>query len=511
MWREAREALLGEVSLAELGRLGSAGSRLRWLLLLGRETARSVQRHQSLTLASSLAFKTIVSLVPIMAVALAALAMLPQGVFDQQSGLTPAESFVALVRSHLDFPGRDQIIDSIQVFADNARRIALGGFLALFLAAFSLLQSIEEAFNAIWQVRAQRKPLGRLAAYLAILVLVPILMTSSVYLTARLATFTAELVGRLPLAAGPVQEAAPSPATIAADQTTSAVPPAADSTTPSAPAPEPRIAGPNSVTATAAAPTAPPPAARPHPASRIERWVSRLAGIVLTCLAMTLLFYLIPNTTVRWCPALAGGILAGGLVEGIGYFFRLYASYTAHNYTQIYGPLLALPFFLLLVWLAWAVVLLGAELVFTAQNFRDLAARAELERRGLSCRLYVAARVLLLAAADLRAGRKPEDLVENAAELLQLPPYFVSQVVEVLLERGLLRRLTGEGCACLPAKDIHRLTLGELVRAIRTDALEVPEAPEDALRERLAARFARAAAAEHEELDRLAIADLLED
>jgi len=306
-------------------------------------------------------------------VALAALTMLPPGVFGEHSNLTPAESFVALIRSHLDFPGRDKIIDSIQLFADNARKIALGGFLALFVAAFSLLQSIEEAFNAIWQVRTQRRLLGRLTAYLAILMLVPILMTMSVYLTSRLASYTAEMVGHLPLRG-------------AVENTTAQT---ADSSPPPADAKSAPVASQTSPISTT---------------GKIERWVGRLVGIVLTCLAMTLLYYLIPNTPVRLRPALVGGILAGGLLEGISYFFRLYAGYAAHNYTQIYGPLLALPFFLLLVWLAWAVVLLGAELVFTSQNFRDLAARAELERRGLSHRIYVAARVLLAAAADLRAG-----------------------------------------------------------------------------------------------------------
>jgi len=503
LWNEIKSIFSEDVSLTELTDPSRAGARLREFLLLVRETVRSIRRDDAFTLASALAYKTLLSLVPILAIGLAVVAMLeppeavPQAAAVQADAgehvVAPApspalpatphasgeeappsytDSFIQVIKDRIpDFEGRDSLIESIRGFAANARAIFGIGFLFLFWTAFSLLSSMETSFNAIWQVKERRRFLSRLTAFLATLVIVPVLMSLSVYLTTGVARMAEDIEDKIPL----FQKAADAPAA----QATSAVPPAdADSGMDAAgiPAADASATG--------------------MEASLVKRVALGLTSLLTTSLAMTALFYLLPYTIVRVRAALTGGFVSGCLFELAMYLFRYYASHLAVNYTKIYGPLLAIPLFLLWVWLVWVIVLLGAEVAFTVQNFRDLAARAELERRGISSRIYLAVRVVLTASAYFHRGESPTNLVDRVSEELEIPPYMIREIVSVLVQESILRRVVPAGeDAYLPAKDISALTVSEVIRAVSADTLDVPEAPDDLLRRRLAEMFGKADAA----------------
>lgn len=87
----------------------------------------------------------------------------------------------------------------------------------------------------------------------------------------------------------------------------------------------------------------------------------RFVPYAFTCVALTLLYLLLPNRKVEWRHALAGGLFAGLAFEVAKRGFALYISYFP-TYTMIYGAFAAIPIFLLWVYLSWVVVLLGATI-----------------------------------------------------------------------------------------------------------------------------------------------------
>jgi len=88
-------------------------------------------------------------------------------------------------------------------------------------------------------------------------------------------------------------------------------------------------------------------------------------------ISFTFFYMVLPNRSIYWRHAVAGGALAALLFEGLKLGFGGYLQYFA-GYQVIYGALASIPVILIWMYLAWAVVLVGA--IFAA-SFIELADR----------------------------------------------------------------------------------------------------------------------------------------
>jgi membrane protein len=85
-------------------------------------------------------------------------------------------------------------------------------------------------------------------------------------------------------------------------------------------------------------------------------------------IAFFLTYKLLPYRKVRWSHAAGGAVVATLLFEGAKEGFALYvANVPAVN--VLYGAFVAIPFFLLWVYVSWVVVLLGAELTAALEQW----------------------------------------------------------------------------------------------------------------------------------------------
>ncbi|HTA65154.1 MAG TPA: YihY family inner membrane protein [Xanthomonadaceae bacterium] len=102
--------------------------------------------------------------------------------------------------------------------------------------------------------------------------------------------------------------------------------------------------------------------------SVLVRFGWRLLPVALELIAFTAAYAVIPNRSVRFTHALAGGALATALFESAKYAIVFYLSRA--SYQQIYGAMAAVPIFLLWIWVSWLVVLLGATFAAALSSFR---------------------------------------------------------------------------------------------------------------------------------------------
>jgi len=138
--------------------------------------------------AGALAFTTILSLVPLTAVALGMLSVYP--VF--QSWMAAIQDFIY---SNFVPASGDVVQQYLEQFAHKTGQLTAFGLLFLAVTAVLMMATIELAFNDIWRVRQQRKLLQRFLTYWAILTLGPFLIGVSLTLTSQLFS--------LPLFVGP--------------------------------------------------------------------------------------------------------------------------------------------------------------------------------------------------------------------------------------------------------------------------------------------------------------------
>lgn len=146
------------------------------LLAPFRLVFRVVQRFRSERLAqtaAALSFATLLGFVPMIGVAAALIDHLPFA-----AGIGAALEKFLLANLLPDKAGA-VIAKYVGQFANRAERMTLIGLLMLAATAVAQMLTIEHAFNAIWQVKAARPFLQRLAMHILALILGPLIFGGS--------------------------------------------------------------------------------------------------------------------------------------------------------------------------------------------------------------------------------------------------------------------------------------------------------------------------------------------
>ncbi|QGR08586.1 YihY/virulence factor BrkB family protein [Pantoea phytobeneficialis] len=113
--------------------------------------------------------------------------------------------------------------------------------------------------------------------------------------------------------------------------------------------------------------------------SLIEQ-VLRVFPLLLSILAFWLLYSIVPTRRVPGRDALVGAVVAGLLFELGKKGFALYVTMFP-SYQLIYGVLAVIPILFLWVYWTWCIVLLGAEITVTLDDYRQLKLREREKER----------------------------------------------------------------------------------------------------------------------------------
>ena len=150
-------------------------SSLRIVVLVARDFIQNLVKLQAM----ALAFKTLLSLAPLLAVVFSLLKA-----FGVHNRMEPA---LAEALAPLGEKGQE-ITAHLIGFVNKMSAGALGsvGLVTLFITVLSLMGTIEEAFNHIWRVRAPRKLARRFSDYLSAVLVGPVLIFAAVTITATL-------------------------------------------------------------------------------------------------------------------------------------------------------------------------------------------------------------------------------------------------------------------------------------------------------------------------------------
>ena len=124
-------------------------------------------------MAASLTFTTLLSLVPLITIALTLFSAFP--VFDEFSG--QIKQF--LLANMLPETGGKMISRYVEQFAESAAKLTAVGIAFLALTAMLMMLTIDNAFNTIWRVSRPRPLIQRVLIYWAVLTLTPLLVGGS--------------------------------------------------------------------------------------------------------------------------------------------------------------------------------------------------------------------------------------------------------------------------------------------------------------------------------------------
>ena len=136
-----------------------------------RDLWRHIGKAQLFTVASSLAYTTILSMIPLMAVSFA--------VFKAFGGMEKIyDTIEPLILDNLAEGASDQAIAAIHGFIDNAHTnvVGIGGMIGLIFTSMSMLSSIEKAINRVWDRPVTRSLFHRLSSYWMFITFGPLLL-----------------------------------------------------------------------------------------------------------------------------------------------------------------------------------------------------------------------------------------------------------------------------------------------------------------------------------------------
>ncbi|MCA9000951.1 MAG: YihY/virulence factor BrkB family protein [Planctomycetes bacterium] len=357
--------------------------------------------------ASGLAFITVLSLVPLLAVAfsvakgLGAYERLRTEVIDplldrtfEASAGADAIADGGSVRAAID-----QVLEFVQ--GTNVGNLGTLGLLALIYTVIKLLGTIEQTLNLIWGVRRPRSWVRKFADYLSMVVIVPILLVSATaFATSMRSQRVNEWIDKVSMGSAWEQ-------------------------------------------------------------------VLGLGTIVALWLGFAFVYLFMPNTRVRVKSALLGGIV-GGTLWWLIQMGHVGVQVNVAKYNALYSGLAAIPLFLVWVYLSWVTVLVGAELAYAHQNepaYRQLARAREFDH---PLKQVVATRAMArIAAAFLRGDMllRPQEL----SETLSVPEHTLNEVFDCMVQAHLLAYAEDdfeEEGAVLPARDLDHIRIQDVYDAL---------------------------------------------
>ena len=188
-----------------------------------------------------------------------------------------------------------------------------------------------------------------------------------------------------------------------------------------------------------------------------------VAPLFLAWMALTLSYYLIPNTKVEFKYAAIAGALAAIAFQTLQLLFlngQIYVS----KYNAIYGSFAFLPLMLVWLQLSWHALLTGCMLVYSMQNvftFNLMGEASAISNRGWH---NVALIIMAVTSKRFAENEKPYTEQELAVRYY-LPIRIVNRITCKLRKAGLIYDVVmdGERKGISPAVETDKLTVAEFL------------------------------------------------
>ncbi|MFQ5582023.1 MAG: YihY family inner membrane protein [Mariprofundaceae bacterium] len=194
---------------------------------------------------------------------------------------------------------------------------------------------------------------------------------------------------------------------------------------------------------------------------------------LMSSLALTAMYYMLPNTYVPFRFSLVGGLVAGALFELSKLSFAFYVTELA-SYERVYGALGTLPIFLIWLYLIWVMVLIGAEVVFCLQHpEQSHKRRSAFLKPGVQ--QFFSYLAILRATQAMQEGKAlyPEPFLAETG----VPNNILQEWLDKLCHQGLLRNIgsSRETEGWVPTMNADQLHLIDIHHALNDAPMQIPE------------------------------------
>lgn len=192
-------------------------------------------------------------------------------------------------------------------------------------------------------------------------------------------------------------------------------------------------------------------------------WATTLMPFVLICIGFTFLYKFLTHTQVNLVSAVVGGIVAGVLWQLAGMLFTWFVAGSV-RYSAIYSSFAILILFLIWLYVAWLIVLIGAQVAYYHQHPTAYLTRLRWKHHAAAFRESLALNVLVLLIRRYTAGEPPVQTHALSATL-GVPLSAVEDILEDFVEHHLMYRTTNPKGIIL-GRPPERITVLEVLQLV---------------------------------------------
>lgn len=367
---------------------------LRIILLVWRKFREDHCQLQ----AASLTYYTLLSIVPVIAMAF---------------GIAKGFGLEKILEKQLlgKFPGQEEVLTYIINFAHSLLENTKGGVVAgigvtiLFWTIIKVLGTVEESFNAIWNIKKSRTLRQKFSDYLSVMLVCPILIITSSSITVFISFQLTRIAEQLSTFGG--------------------------------------IFG------------------------FFVFFLIKFLPYCMIWILFIFIYGFMPNTKVNFKSAVFAGLVAGTIYEFTQWMYINFQIGTA-KYNAVYGSFAALPLFLAWLQLSWSIVLLGAEISYAEQNIDKYEFESDSHNISHSFRKLLFLSVTHCIVKNFSSGNKPLT-IRQISNALEIPICMVEDILAVLIKHGIVSQLCLENSresSYQPGVDINRLSLSSVLAVL---------------------------------------------
>ena len=302
------------------------------------------------------------------------------------------------------FSSQYLILEKVLNFADSALNNISGGIIAgigialLFWSVIKVLGQVEHSFNAIWGVKKARHIGRKFTDYLSVMILAPILLVMSNSINLLIKSRANVIFEQAPLLS-------------------------------------------------------------------VFEPLLKLISYVTIWFLFAFIYVFMPNTKVKFSSAIIAGVVAGTIFNLMQWFYIAFQIGVAKQ-SAIYGSFAALPLFLVWLQISWIIVLYGSELAFAYQNVNTY--EFEPDSMNIS-HSYKRLLVLLTTRTIIQrfvTGKKPLSDSE-LSKTLDIPVRLMRDILDKLTETKIICRVVPNDNKVItynPAINVDKLTVGYVIQ-----------------------------------------------
>lgn len=191
---------------------------------------------------------------------------------------------------------------------------------------------------------------------------------------------------------------------------------------------------------------------------------TRAIPIALVIFTFTFVYAFVPNIKVRWRPALIGGVISGLLWNAGGLGFAAFVG-SSGNYSAIYSGFATAIFFMIWLYVAWMILLVGCSISFYIQNPYFASQQALV--LSIRMREKLAFAVAAAVAGRYYRGERPHSAY-SIADKLGVPAQIVESVLVAMEAGQLVIRTQAQDTGYVPARSWETIPISALIACIRT-------------------------------------------